>query len=142
MCILPDFGSGLKCTGACPRFGVAKTRMCPITAGLSYIEHKTVYGRIHTTESCGTSFGALPLTRDSGGRACADFVLKQSRTPGIGSRYLIMKVCVVGAAGGIGQPLSLLLKLSQHVDELSLYDVVPVVPGTHPSLVRLNWQIL
>jgi lactate/malate dehydrogenase, NAD binding domain len=40
-----------------------------------------------------------------------------------------MKVCVVGAAGGIGQPLSLLLKLSPLVDELSLYDVVPVVPG-------------
>ena len=40
-----------------------------------------------------------------------------------------MKVCVVGAAGGIGQPLSLLLKLCPLVDELSLYDVVPVVPG-------------
>jgi len=34
------------------------------------------------------------------------------------------KVGVVGAAGGIGQPLALLLKLNPKVTELSLYDVV------------------
>lgn len=34
------------------------------------------------------------------------------------------KVAVVGAAGGIGQPLSLLMKASPYVSELSLYDVV------------------
>ena len=34
------------------------------------------------------------------------------------------KVAVVGAAGGIGQPLSLLLKQSDYVDHLSLFDVV------------------
>lgn len=34
------------------------------------------------------------------------------------------KVAVVGASGGIGQPLSLLLKLDQNVTQLSLYDVV------------------
>lgn len=33
------------------------------------------------------------------------------------------KVAVMGASGGIGQPLSLLLKQSPLVDELSLYDV-------------------
>lgn len=33
------------------------------------------------------------------------------------------KVAVLGAAGGIGQPLSLLLKLSDRIGELSLYDV-------------------
>lgn len=32
------------------------------------------------------------------------------------------KVGVVGASGGIGQPLSLLLKLDTRVTELSLYD--------------------
>ncbi|CUM45408.1 uncharacterized protein AC631_02593 [Debaryomyces fabryi] len=36
----------------------------------------------------------------------------------------MVKVTVCGAAGGIGQPLSLLLKLNQQVSELSLYDVV------------------
>ena len=34
------------------------------------------------------------------------------------------KVAVLGAAGGIGQPLSLLLKLDNQVTELSLFDVV------------------
>ncbi|KAH6975922.1 lactate/malate dehydrogenase [Ilyonectria sp. MPI-CAGE-AT-0026] len=38
----------------------------------------------------------------------------------------MVKAVVAGAAGGIGQPLSLLLKLSPLVDELALYDVVNV----------------
>ena len=33
------------------------------------------------------------------------------------------KVCVLGASGGIGQPLALLLKLSPMISELSLYDI-------------------
>ena len=37
------------------------------------------------------------------------------------------KVAVLGAAGGIGQPLSLLLKHSQLINELSLYDIVHTV---------------
>ncbi|KAK9379044.1 lactate/malate dehydrogenase [Kockiozyma suomiensis] len=36
----------------------------------------------------------------------------------------MVKAVVLGASGGIGQPLSLLLKLSPLVDELALYDVV------------------
>lgn len=36
----------------------------------------------------------------------------------------MVKVTVCGAAGGIGQPLSLLLKLNPQVSELSLFDVV------------------
>ncbi|KAH8296480.1 hypothetical protein KR054_006678 [Drosophila jambulina] len=34
-----------------------------------------------------------------------------------------LKVTVVGAAGGIGQPLSLLLKLNPHVESLALHDL-------------------
>ena len=33
------------------------------------------------------------------------------------------KVAVLGAGGGIGQPLSLLLKLDKNVTSLSLYDI-------------------
>lgn len=41
-----------------------------------------------------------------------------------------MKVAVLGAAGGIGQALSLLLKLQLPAgSELSLYDIAPVTPG-------------
>ncbi len=41
-----------------------------------------------------------------------------------------MKVTLLGAGGGIGQPLSLLLKLNLPAEsELSLYDVAPMTPG-------------
>ncbi|KAJ3285270.1 Malate dehydrogenase, cytoplasmic [Borealophlyctis nickersoniae] len=47
------------------------------------------------------------------------------------------KVAVVGAAGGIGQPLSLLLKLNPNVDRLSLYDIVNT-PGVAADLSHIN----
>jgi malate dehydrogenase len=42
------------------------------------------------------------------------------------NRLLVLqssKVTVLGAAGGIGQPLSLLMKLNPRVTELALYDI-------------------
>lgn len=50
----------------------------------------------------------------------------------------MVKVAVVGAAGGIGQPLSLLLKLNPKVTELSLYDVVPLVAGVAADVSHIN----
>jgi malate dehydrogenase len=44
---------------------------------------------------------------------------------------------VAGAAGGIGQPLSLLLKASPLVDHLSLYDVVNT-PGVTADLSHIS----
>ncbi|PVH16732.1 malate dehydrogenase, cytoplasmic [Candidozyma duobushaemuli] len=49
----------------------------------------------------------------------------------------MVKVTVCGAAGGIGQPLSLLLKLNPQVSELSLFDVVNV-PGVGADLSHIN----
>lgn len=49
-----------------------------------------------------------------------------------------MKVAVLGAAGGIGQPLSLLLKKGLPAgSELALYDVSPVVPGVAADLSHI-----
>lgn len=48
------------------------------------------------------------------------------------------RVCVVGAAGGIGQPLSLLLKQNDLVTSLSCYDVAPVTPGVAADLSHIN----
>ena len=48
------------------------------------------------------------------------------------------KVAVVGAAGGIGQPLSLLAKLSNRVTDLRLYDVAPVTPGVAADISHCN----
>jgi len=39
------------------------------------------------------------------------------------------KAALLGAAGGIGQPLALLLKQSLIITDLALYDIVPVVKG-------------
>lgn len=50
----------------------------------------------------------------------------------------MVKVCVVGAAGGIGQPLSLLLKLNTKITALSLYDVVPLVAGVAADVSHIN----
>lgn len=49
----------------------------------------------------------------------------------------MVKAVVAGASGGIGQPLSLLLKLSPLVDELSLYDVVNT-PGVAADLSHIS----
>ncbi len=49
-----------------------------------------------------------------------------------------MKVTVLGAAGGIGQPLSLLLKTTLPAgSKLALYDVVPVVVGVGVDLSHI-----
>lgn len=49
-----------------------------------------------------------------------------------------MKVAVLGAAGGIGQPLALLLKNNlPDGAELSLYDIAPVTPGVAKDLSHI-----
>ena len=53
-----------------------------------------------------------------------------------------MKICVLGAAGGIGQPLSLLLKLQLPAgSELSLYDVAPFTPGVAVDLSHIPTDV-
>ncbi|KAI8941646.1 Malate dehydrogenase, cytoplasmic [Plenodomus lindquistii] len=47
------------------------------------------------------------------------------------------KVTVLGAAGGIGQPLSLLLKLNPRVSELALYDI-RLAPGVAADIGHIN----
>lgn len=46
-------------------------------------------------------------------------------------------MAVLGAAGGIGQPLSLLMKINPLVSELSLYDVVNT-PGVGVDLSHID----
>ncbi|WP_026376770.1 malate dehydrogenase [Aestuariibacter salexigens] len=53
-----------------------------------------------------------------------------------------MKVAVLGAAGGIGQALSLLLKTQLPAgSELALYDVAPVVPGVAVDLSHIPTDV-
>lgn len=48
------------------------------------------------------------------------------------------KVAVIGAAGGIGQPLSLLLKQSPLVSQLACYDLAPHTPGVVADLSHID----
>ena len=48
------------------------------------------------------------------------------------------KVAVLGAAGGIGQPLSMLCKLSNEIDELACYDIVGT-PGVAADLSHVSY---
>lgn len=52
---------------------------------------------------------------------------------------LVSKIAVLGASGGIGQPLSLLLKANKLVNHLSLYDVANVA-GVAADLSHINTQ--
>lgn len=48
-----------------------------------------------------------------------------------------VKVAILGASGGIGQPMSLLVKENQMVTELSLYDIAHT-PGVAADLSHIN----
>ncbi|WP_017444433.1 malate dehydrogenase [Gayadomonas joobiniege] len=53
-----------------------------------------------------------------------------------------MKVAVIGAAGGIGQALGLLLKLNLPAgSKLSLYDIAPVTPGVAADLSHIPTDV-
>jgi len=49
-----------------------------------------------------------------------------------------VKVAVLGASGGIGQPLALLLKHSPMVSHLALYDLAPFTPGVGCDLSHIE----
>ncbi|PIA19303.1 malate dehydrogenase, NAD-dependent [Coemansia reversa NRRL 1564] len=49
----------------------------------------------------------------------------------------MVSVAVLGAAGGIGQSLSLLLKLNQSISRLALYDIV-AIPGVATDISHIN----
>jgi malate dehydrogenase len=53
--------------------------------------------------------------------ACKSLLSKTCKNASVSRGF---KVAVLGASGGIGQPLSLLLKLDPNVTELSLFDVL------------------
>merc|ERR1711887_16870 len=54
------------------------------------------------------------------------------------SAALNKKVAVLGAAGGIGQPLALLLKCNTSVIGVNVYDVAPVTPGVGADLSHID----
>lgn len=69
-------------------------------------------------------------------------ILRATNVSYLKLRRIPMKVAVLGAAGGIGQALSLLLKTGLPAgSELSLYDVAPVVPGVAVDLSHIPTDV-
>jgi len=48
------------------------------------------------------------------------------------------KATVIGAAGGIGQSLSLLLKYNPLISDLTLFDIAPMTPGVAADIGHIN----
>lgn len=75
------------------------------------------------------------------------FLFNCSIPKSIAKRYLSAtnvlnnKVAVLGASGGIGQPLSLLLKQNPLISELSLYDIANTV-GVAADLSHINTPVV
>ena len=64
-------------------------------------------------------------------------VIKRSFSSSTVANAAKVKVAVLGAAGGIGQPLSLLLKHNELITHLSLYDIVNT-PGVAADISHIN----
>ena len=62
-------------------------------------------------------------------------VSRESRQPSVACEAV--RVALLGAAGGIGQPLGLLLKMQPLIDELALYDIANVA-GVAADLSHCN----
>ena len=50
----------------------------------------------------------------------------------------MLQVALLGAAGGIGQPLGLLLKMNKNIAQLNLYDLAPFTKGVAVDLSHCN----
>jgi malate dehydrogenase len=70
-------------------------------------------------------------------RALATGASQQQQVRCMSSEGPRRKVAVLGAAGGIGQPLGLLMKLNPLVTDLSLYDIA-ATPGVACDISHIN----
>ncbi|GAY34698.1 hypothetical protein CUMW_012810 [Citrus unshiu] len=73
---------------------------------------------------------------------CGGAALRRSGAPSPSHQYSTAsqperKVAILGAAGGIGQPLALLMKLNPLVSSLSLYDIANT-PGVAADVSHIN----
>uniref|UniRef100_A0ACD5VZT3 Uncharacterized protein n=1 Tax=Avena sativa TaxID=4498 RepID=A0ACD5VZT3_AVESA len=73
--------------------------------------------------------------RSSAMRSAAQLLRRRSYSSASGQPE--RKVAILGAAGGIGQPLALLMKLNPLVSSLSLYDIA-ATPGVAADVSHIN----
>jgi hypothetical protein len=93
----------------------------------------TVSTCVHTASSLSSPFLFFMFTRST-----ARLLSAQTRAFST-SPARQTKVAVLGAGGGIGQPLSLLLKIDPLVSSLSLYDIRGA-PGVAADVSHINYN--
>lgn len=106
----------------------------PVRAPICRSASQRAQTRVHQAVLPASRFGGVQI---SYGRSLA----KPSRA----ARAVVCaakpyKVALLGAAGGIGQPLALLLKMQPYVAELALYDIANVV-GVAADLSHCNTPV-
>ena len=73
----------------------------------------------------------------SASRSLSGAARSASRMASGSAKRNMSTVAVVGSAGGIGQPLSMLMKLNPKVSDLRLYDVVPANKGVAADISHI-----
>lgn len=115
---------------------ICNTRATPVrvaTKGQVHINARTnaVISRFHGLKgiNSGSSFSVQANQRKM-----------TRRSARVQASIVASKVAVLGAAGGIGQPLSMLLKMNNMVTDLALYDIANVA-GVAADLSHCNTPV-
>ena len=84
------------------------------------------------------SVGVAPAASVSFKSRSVALAASASRTACATATTAGFKVALLGAAGGIGQPLALLLKMNPMIETLAVYDLADVTPGVAADLSHIN----
>lgn len=71
---------------------------------------------------------------------CSKNGISQMRSFAAAAAPVDRKVTILGAAGGIGQPLSMLMKINKNVTELALFDIAGT-PGVAADVSHINTAV-
>ena len=113
-------------------------KTCKPTARRARVVSRAFFTGTHSLRSKAASLQAQhPRSRSSLTVQCA-----KVRRPSLAVSALQQdgQVAVLGAAGGIGQPLALLLKMNKLVTDLALYDIANM-PGVAADLSHCNTPV-
>ena len=122
---------GLAQTASKASWSTAAATVCAATLGVGTIRYLATFKDVPAARKAPTSIpiydvGSKTLAVPSGGWFSAPASMSKK-----------VNVAVLGASGGIGQPLSLLLKLNPMVSNLHLYDIVNT-PGVAADLGHID----
>jgi hypothetical protein len=100
--------------------------------------------RTVTNARMASFIGLKSVSLKENNKSYCKLTVKATSAQVVGRRSVLPVVCrkvaLLGAAGGIGQPLALLLKMNTMIDELTLYDIANV-KGVAADLSHCNTPV-